>query len=192
MIPLQSYLRRARLGAALGLAMLTGLAGACAPRAATSPTSPAPAPAPAPDPDAELLAARESAWRAYFAGDVATLRALLPPSFIGLDMGPGPFVDLAETLAGAASFRARGGRLVRLAFPETRAQRHGDVVVLYGRFEVVLAIDGAEKTLRGRLTEVFVRRDGRWIHPGWHLDLVDAPAPTLASDDASTRPAAME
>ena len=124
-------------------------------------------------PEPDLLAAREAAWRAYFAGDEATLGALLPPDFIGLDMGPGPFVDRATTLAESRAFHARGGRLVRLAFPETRAQRHGDVVVLYGRFEVVLETAGKQHTLRGRLTEVFVRRDGRWSHPGWHLDLTE-------------------
>ena len=36
----------------------------------------------------------------------------------------------------------------------------------------------AERTMRGRLTEMFVRRDGKWLHPGWHLDLVAAPAPS--------------
>ena len=63
----------------------------------------------------------------------------------------------------------------RLAFPETRAQQFGDVVVLYGRYEAVIQVDGAERTLRGRLTEMFVRRDGRWLHPGWHLDMSTAP-----------------
>ena len=23
----------------------------------------------------------------------------------------------------------------------------------------------------GTLTEMFVRRNGKWVHPGWHLDL---------------------
>lgn len=122
-----------------------------------------------------MLAARETAWRAYFAGDEATLGAMLPPDFIGLDMGPGPFGDRATTLAESRAFHAGGGRLVRLAFPETRAQRHGDVVVLYGRFELVLETAGEQRSFRGRLTEVFVRRDGRWSHPGWHLDLIDDP-----------------
>ena len=84
--------------------------------------------------------------------------------------------SVATTLDGARAFREKGGRLVRLAFPQTRAQRYGDVVVLYGRFEVVLQSDGAERIMRGRLTEVFVKRDGKWAHPGWHLDLTSSPA----------------
>ena len=62
-------------------------------------------------------------------------------------------------------------------FPDTQAQRFGDVVVLYGRYEAVIHSNGMERTLRGRLTEMFVRRDGRWLHPGWHLDLTASPAP---------------
>lgn len=127
--------------------------------------------------DPDVLQAREAAWRAYFAGDGETLGGLLPPEFIGIGMSDGPFADLATTLAGSRQFRARGGRLVRLEFPEMRAQRYGDVVVLYGRYEAVIDTDGQEQTLRGRLTELFVRRDGKWLHPGWHLDLTARPAP---------------
>lgn len=128
--------------------------------------------------DQEVLAAREAAWRAYFGGDVRTLGELLPQEFIGIGMNDAPFADRAMTLDGARAFRERGGRLVRLAFPETQAQRLGDVVVLYGRYEAVILSGGAERTLRGRLTEMFVRRDGKWLHPGWHLDLTAEPAST--------------
>ncbi len=126
--------------------------------------------------DPGVLTAREAAWRAYFGGDVKTLGELLPPEFIGIGMNEAPFTDRATTLEDARAFREGGGRLVRLAFPETRAQRSGDVVVLYGRYEVVLETGGAERTMRGRLTEIFVRRGGKWLHPGWHLDLTSAPA----------------
>jgi hypothetical protein len=121
--------------------------------------------------DPQVLAAREAAWRAYFAGDVKALGDLLPPEFIGLGMTDGPFTDRTRTLEDARAFQNNGGRLVRLAFPETQAQQFGDVVVLYGRYEAVIHSDGVERTMRGRLTEMFVRRDGKWLHPGWHLDV---------------------
>ena len=121
--------------------------------------------------DPELLIAREAAWRAFFGGDVKTLGDLLPEEFIGIGMNDGPFTDRATILEASRAFRERGGRLVHLAFPETQAQQFGDVVVLYGRYEVVIHSDGAERTMRGRLTEMFVRRNGKWLHPGWHLDL---------------------
>jgi hypothetical protein len=123
------------------------------------------------DVDPEVLAVREAAWRAYFAGDEKTLQALLPAEFIGISMNDVPFADLATTLQGAREFKQKGGRLVKLAFPDTRSQRFGDVVVLYGRYEVVLFSDGAEHAMSGRLTETFVRRNSKWVHPGWHLDL---------------------
>jgi len=126
--------------------------------------------------DRDVLIAREAAWRAYFGGDVRTLGDLLPPEFIGISMNDSPFTDRATTLAGARAFKEKGGRLINLTFPETRAQRFGDTVVLYGRYEAIIETGGTERTLRGRLTEMFVRRDGKWWHPGWHLDPVSAPA----------------
>ena len=125
--------------------------------------------------DPEVLRLREAAWRAWFAGDEAGLGRMLPPEFIGINMQAGPFSTRDETLEQARAFRAAGGRLVRLEFPETQAQRYGDVVVLYGRYLAVMESEGSERTASGRLTEVFVRRDGRWLHPGWHLDTVAAP-----------------
>lgn len=125
--------------------------------------------------DKEVLAAREAAWRAFYGGDVKALRELLPEEFIGIGMNDAPFADRDRILDGARAFHERGGRLVRLAFPETQAQRFGDVVVLYGRYEAVIQSGGAESTLRGRLTEMFVRHDGKWLHPGWHLDLTAGP-----------------
>jgi hypothetical protein len=120
--------------------------------------------------DPEVLALREAAWRAWFAGDEATLRAMLPPEFLGISSGPAGISTLDKTLASSRGFKESGGKLVALSFPETRAQRFGDTVVLYGSYDATIVSAGAEKQLRGQLTEIFVRRDGRWFHPGWHLD----------------------
>jgi hypothetical protein len=136
----------------------------------------APSPAAADGPiDPGLLAVREGAWRAFFAGDVAALGELLPADFTGISWNDTPLSNREETLAAAKAFKDGGGRLVGLAFPETRAQRVGDVVVLYGRFEAVIETEGRQQTVRGRLTEVFVRQDGKWLHPGWHLDAISPP-----------------
>ncbi len=126
--------------------------------------------------DPEVLRLREGAWRAWFAGDEAALRAMLPPEFLGIGMDDSPFSDLETTIADSKAYRARGGRLTRLDFPETRAQVLGDVVVLYGRYSIDLESEGKVTTLAGRLTEVFVKRDGKWWHPGWHLDTASTPA----------------
>src|SRR4029450_988493 len=127
--------------------------------------------------DPEVLVGREGAWGAVYGGEVKALGEVLPEEFIGIGMNDAPFADRAKILDASRAFHERGGRLVRLAFPETQAQRFGDVVVLYGRYEVVFQSGGAEHTRRGRLTEMFVRRDGKWLHPGWHLDLTAGPGP---------------
>ena len=125
--------------------------------------------------DRDLLAARENAWRAYFSGDVKTLGDLLPQEFIGIGMDDEPFADRATVLDGSRKFKDQGGRLISLEFPETRSQRYGDTVVLYGRYHAVIESGGGKRTMRGRLTEVFVWREGKWVHPGWHLDLTATP-----------------
>jgi Domain of unknown function (DUF4440) len=123
--------------------------------------------------DPDVLALREAAWRAWFAGDEAALKPMLPPEFIGLSWGGGEWDDVTRTIAGSKEFKGSGGKLTRLAFPETRAQRYGDVVILYSRFEVAIADPGGkEQTTKGRATEVFVKKNGKWMHPGWHLDAV--------------------
>jgi hypothetical protein len=126
----------------------------------------------------EVLALREAAWRAYFAGDETALGAMLPDDFIGINMFDGPFVSREQALEQARSIRESGGRLLGLEFPETRAQRYGDVIVFYGRFAAVVETGGPGsrvRELKGRLTEVFLSRQGRWIHTGWHLDTVSTP-----------------
>src|SRR5262245_29469880 len=80
--------------------------------------------------DQEVLIAREAAWRAFYDGDVTALREILPEEFIGINMNDGPFADRAKILDASRAFHERGGRLVRLAFPETLAQRFSDVTVI--------------------------------------------------------------
>jgi hypothetical protein len=130
-----------------------------------------PATAATPAVDPEVLALREAAWRAWFAGDEATLGAMLPEEFLAIGAGGTEITNRAQTLAESRAFKAGGGRLVSLSFPETIAQRFGDVVVLYGSYEAEIESGGVRKPMKGRLTEVFIKRNGRWMHPGWHLDV---------------------
>jgi hypothetical protein len=122
----------------------------------------------------DVLHLREATWRAWFSGDDAALRRILPADFIGISAEPGPLLSLDMVIEQSRAFRAAGGRLVTLEFPETRFQRDGPVVVLYGRFEAVIESGGTQKTSCGRLTEMFVTRDGALVHTGWHLDGVAA------------------
>lgn len=128
--------------------------------------------------DPEVLELREAAWRAYFAGDETALGEMLSDDFIGINMIDGAFVTRDAALEQARSMRESGGRLTGLEFPETRAQHYGDVVILYGRFTAIVESGGGEpktRAMRGRLTEMFLRKDERWLHTGWHLDLASMP-----------------
>jgi ketosteroid isomerase-like protein len=152
---------------------LTLSAGAPTPAASTPPASASTPSGPAvtSSVDPEVLALREAAWRAWFAGDTAALGLMLPPEFLSFSTRGDELPGKAETLAASRAFKESGGRLVSLSFPRTEAQTYGDVVILYSLYEAHLAdASGKETTLEGRVTEVFVRRDGRWLHPGWHLD----------------------
>jgi len=120
--------------------------------------------------DPDVLAVREAAWRAWFAGDEAALRSILPEDFLAIGWGGDQISDREKTIASSRGFKESGGRLVSLSFPETRAQRIGDTVIFYGSFDVKITTGDKEEQVRGRLTEVFVKRDGKWLHPGWHLD----------------------
>lgn len=120
--------------------------------------------------DPDVLALREAAWRAWFAGDEASLRAMLPAEFLGIGWSGGETVTRDKTLASSKAFKEAGGKLVALSFPETRAQRFGDTVIFYGSYDITIEVGGKTTQAKGKLTEVFVKRDGKWVHPGWHLD----------------------
>ena len=60
---------------------------------------------------------------------------------------------------------------MRLEYPRTEIRLYGDVAILYTTYVFeVESPDGKRETSAGRGTEIFVRRNGRWVNPGWHLD----------------------
>ena len=142
-------IRRLVIGGALGLA-------ACGPAGAAQE-------------DPELMRVQREVWDVWFAGDTARLRELTP-GLIAINDHSDTFGDQEGTIQGSARFHAAGGRLVDLSFSDMRVQRFGDVAVIYSKYRL-LAVTGSD-TLRmgGRASETFVRHQGRWVNPGWHLD----------------------
>jgi hypothetical protein len=121
------------------------------------------------DERADLMKAREAVWRAWFAGDQAALRTLLPPELMTIEPGSDKVGSLASTLEGSRGFAAGGGRLTRIAFPSTEIQAYGNTAILYTSYEMDLSAGGQTHTERGMATEVFVYKDGRWLNTGWQL-----------------------
>jgi hypothetical protein len=123
-----------------------------------------------PDDRAELLKARESVWRSWFANDTKALEVLVPPDTIVISSGEEKWKNQADILESAAKFHAAGGKLVRLEFPRTEIQRFGNVAVTYSQYLYETEVDGKRSITSGRVTEIFVLRNGYWTNPGWHSD----------------------
>jgi ketosteroid isomerase-like protein len=120
----------------------------------------------------DLLGARESVWRAYFAGDRAALEKLLPEELLAIDPGGGDWGNRQTVLDGSARFAASGGKLVRLEFPKTETQAYGDTAIVYSNYRYELEQGGKRSAHSGRVTEVFIFRNGAWVNPSWHMDSV--------------------
>jgi ketosteroid isomerase-like protein len=121
---------------------------------------------------AELLAAREAVWRAFFANDQARLAELLPAETLAINADSEPWLDRAGALAMAREWAAGGLKLLGLAFERTEVQRYADVAILFSNYRWTAEMGGKPASGAGRATEVFVRRAGKWVHTGWHLDTV--------------------
>ncbi|MGA2096786.1 MAG: nuclear transport factor 2 family protein [Candidatus Acidiferrum sp.] len=120
--------------------------------------------------DGELLRVRESVWRAWFAGDIKTLEELVPPETIVMSGGEKDWKHQAEVIRTSEEFHAKGGKLIRLEFPRTEVQHFGDVAIVWSSYVLELEIDGKRTSGSSRVTEIFVRKNGRWTNPGWHTD----------------------
>ncbi len=123
-----------------------------------------------PDDRTELLKAREAVWRAWFDNDAKKLAELVPADTIVISSGDENWGNQAVVFKAAAKFHEDGGKLIRLEFPRTEVQRFGDVAVTYSKYLYETEMNGKREVTSGRVTEVFVLRDGKWTNPGWHTD----------------------
>lgn len=119
-----------------------------------------------------LLDSRETVWRAYFAGDRATLEKLIPEETVTIEAGDNNnWSNRQIILEGAEQFAKSGGKLLKLEFPRTEIQVYGYTAIVYSDYSYELQVAGGERISRsGRVTEVFVMRQGQWANPGWHMD----------------------
>ena len=117
-----------------------------------------------------LLEAREAVWRAFFAGDRATLEKLVPEETVAIEADDDNWSNRQTILDGSAQFAKNGGKLVKLEFPKTEIQVYGLTAVVYSNYVYELEVGGRQVNRSGRVTEVFVLRNGQWVNPGWHMD----------------------
>ena len=117
-----------------------------------------------------LLDARESVWRAWFAGDRQALEKLIPAETITIDSGRDNWSNREQILDSSTEFAKNGGKLIKLEFPKTEIQVFGATAIVYSSYTYELEAGGQHINQSGRATEVFVLRNGQWVNPGWHLD----------------------
>ena len=123
-----------------------------------------------PEMNKSLMDAREAVWRAYFAGDRAALEKLIPEETIAIESGHNNWSNRKTILDGSAEFAKNGGKLLKLEFPKTEIQVYGLTAVVYSNYTYELETGGQRVSNSGRVTEVFVLRNGQWVNPGWHMD----------------------
>jgi ketosteroid isomerase-like protein len=121
---------------------------------------------------ATLDAIRRAVWVDWFTGDTAKLRRILTPELVAVSPDGAHWQSLGQTLAASAAYKASGARFVDVTFDSTTLHRFGDVVVMFSHYAVTTESGGQRAVQAGRATEVFVRRDGRWLHTSWHLDVM--------------------
>lgn len=130
-------------------------------RAQTTPTS---------SEQKELLRVRQQVWDSYFSNDQVKLEELIGEDFLTINPGEAHWQNRNEFLAGAKAFADHGGKLVFLSFPRTDIQSFGDVAVLYSLVKITMGSEGKQESLNCRSTEIFQKRNGRWVNTGAHVD----------------------
>ena len=118
----------------------------------------------------ELIRARDLAWRSFFQPDSSVVERILAPELIAIQEGSDRWDDRSGLISMAKSMSQRGVQLVRLEFPRTEIRLYGDTAILYYTYVMEQRLGQQAVVEAGRGTEVFVRREDRWIDTGWHLD----------------------
>lgn len=119
----------------------------------------------------QLQQACAAVWLAWGRNDQAMLRQITPPNIVTV-LTPGDVVwgDRAQFIAAAQAFAAHHGHIVLLEFTTADVQLIDDAAVLYSRYIFTFDYEGRRQTVVGRLSMVFIRRDGVWQGVSWHLD----------------------
>jgi Domain of unknown function (DUF4440) len=118
----------------------------------------------------ELLDARATAWQSFFQKDPAVVESILAPELIAIQQNSERWDNRTRLIAMAKAIHEQGVQLLRLEFPHTEIQLFGDTAILYYTYIFETGRNGKSEVDAGRGTEAFVRRNGKWVDVGWHLD----------------------
>src|SRR5690242_4752940 len=125
----------------------------------------------APTTSQQLIAARDTVWRAWFANDTVLLHRFIPPSAAAAEGGETlGWSDHKAIFSGARQMAASGAKLEQLDFFGTQIDASGNSAIVRSRFRYIIRHGARVDTSSGTAAEVFVREKGRWVNPFWQLE----------------------
>jgi len=128
----------------------------------------------------QLIAARDTVWRAWFANDTVLLRRFVPQSAAAAEGGESlRWSDRHAIFDEAHRSASAGVKLEQLDFFGTQIDASGNSAMVRSRFRFILGQGTKRDTSTGLAAEVFVREKGKWVNPFWQLEF-DTPASLAA------------
>ena len=127
-----------------------------------------------------LDAAIKDFGEAWARGDADALRGMLSPSYTHTDLR-GRFLDRDEWLEYAGG---RRNERTQIEFSDVSTRLVGDVAIITGRNDMVggkLVVGDERSSISLRFTQIWVRRDGRWLREAFQATLIDPLAPQIVS-----------
>ena len=119
----------------------------------------------------QLVAARDTVWRAYFRNDTALLRRYLPPATaVAEGAAEMQWSSRGEIIGSARRFAESQSRFIDVRFANTQIAPSGHSALVQSNFEIITESNGRRDTARGRATELFVKQGATWINPYWQLE----------------------
>ncbi|MEZ5235999.1 MAG: nuclear transport factor 2 family protein [Acidimicrobiia bacterium] len=115
------------------------------------------------DVTAEIRAMEDRRYAAMIAADVAALDELLCDDLQYTHSNA--VVDTKQSLCGLLSSGKLAYKAARPVIDTVRV--FGDSAILTGSMELDVSVGGAERTVKGRFTDVWVRDGGRWRFAAW-------------------------
>lgn len=119
----------------------------------------------------QLIAARDTVWRAWFANDTVLLRRFIPQSAAAAEGRETlKWSDRGAIFAGAHQIAQSGAKLEQLDFAGTQIDASGNSAMVRSRFRYIVRHGSSVDTSAGIAAEVFVREKGHWLNPFWQLE----------------------
>ena len=121
---------------------------------------------------------------AWARGDTGVLRGMLSPSYTHIDVR-GRYLDRDEWLEYAGG---RFGAATQIVLADVTSRLVGDTAIVTGRNDMAggnILIGDERSSLSLHFTQVWVRRDGRWLREAFQATLIDRAAPPLNLRTAS-------